>query len=1112
MKLAIFIILCTALQVRATDAIGQTVSLNVKQTEIRKVLNAIERSGQYRFLYNYELKGLKNKVDFNATDLPVTAALDKLFEGNGLTYKLLNNNLIAVLSVKEEENREIRITGKITGAANEPLAGVSVVEKGTSNGTTTDNNGNFSLTVGNEAVLVVSYIGYETQEIAVSSRSVIDVKLVAAQQQMDEVVVIGYGAVKRRDLTGSVVSIKPDVITQTPTHNILEAIQGRAPGVDVTRSSGAAGSGVNILIRGYKSFGPRNTSGGIPDINARNQPLIIIDGFQGGDLSTLNANDIASMDFLKDASATAIYGAQGANGVIIVTTRRGVAGKVRVGYNAYYGISTFMYPKPRMGEDYLNLRRQAWKNSIVGGVPEWQSPADDPKMFAGLSGELAALQAGQWTDWLDLTARNGAQQSHNLSLTAGTERTKFYMAAGYFREQGMLRNNNYERYNVRINLDQTISKSVKAGLTSQVTYNNQNNRVNPLGNATTLPPLGLPFDSAGVPNRLPLQNDTRLSPLTDERNEYIARDNLIRTNVLAGAYLELAPVKGLTVRSNMSVTFNFSRRGVFNDKTSLAQLNNQTSVASQTTGFSRFINWDNVVTYTKPLGDHSITLTGITSYLRSDDEQLIASGSGQISASQIYYGLAGTSTAVTRSISSPFVRWNNMAYAARVNYSYKGRYILYLSGRYDGASRLGPGQKWDFFPAAGVAWNVSEENFLNKTAWLTDLKLRATYGVSGNYNIDVYITQSGLTPTARMAFGEVAAPAYVFNPTVGNPDLTWEKSGTINLGLDFGLLSNRITGTIDLFRTKTTDILYKRGLPPSSGVVDIAQNIASTLNKGLEVAITSRNIERGDFKWTSTLTFTKIDQQVLDVINGKDIIHPSASERESILVGRPLLPFYTFIKDGIWQTDEAAKAATIRYGSATGNIFKPGDIKLRDISGPNGVPDGIIDATYDRTYVGSSVPDWIGGFQNTFAYKNFDLGVFLLFRYGQTIDAEFLGRYNPGGLGNGPDIIDYWTPENPTNDFPAPSKNGNIINYAGYQSLTFVDGSFFKIKNVTLGYTLPKKISGKIASDNIRFYITGSNVLTVAKSHLVKDYDPERGGAESTPIGRQYVFGVNVGF
>lgn len=1108
MKLAIFIILCTALQVRATDAIGQTVSLNVKQTEIRKVLNAIERSGQYRFLYNYELKGLKTKVDFNAVDLPLTTALDRLLEGNGLTYKILNNNLIAVLSVKEEENRQARITGKITGANNEPLGGVSVVEKGTSNGTTTDNNGNFSLTVSNGAVLVVSYIGYENQEVTIGGRSVIDIKMTTAVSQMNEVVVIGFGAIKRRDLTGSVVSLKSDVITQAPTHNILEAVQGRAAGVDIVRASGAAGSGVNITVRGFKSIAPRNPPPGQADINTRNAPLIIIDGFQGGDLSTLNANDIESMEILKDASSTAIYGAQGGNGVIIITTKRGASGRIKVNYNGYAGISDFMYPKARTGEDYLNLRREAWRNSVVGGVPEWQSPADDPKLFTNLPGEYTAYQAGQWVDWVDLVSRNGMQQSHNLSLTSGTDKTKFYAAAGYFKEQGMLRVNDYSRYNVRLNLDQTISKIAKAGLTTQVTYSDQNNRKDPLATALTLSPFGKPYDSNGVVQQFPILNDTRINPLVDERNETVARDNIIRTNTMAGAYLELLPVKGLSVRTNLSVNFTNSRRGTYNDKTSLTQANTQVSLASQTTGTSRFINWDNIITYTKPIGNHTVTLTGITSYLRSDDEQLIASGSGQILASQIYYGLASTSTAVTRSIASPFARWENMAYAGRLNYSYKGRYVLYLSGRYDGASRLAPGYKWNFFPAGGVAWNISDEGFMNTVKFVNDIKLRATYGVSGNYNIDVYGTQSGLTYTSRMSFGEVPAPAYLFNATVGNPDVGWERSATVNLGLDFGIMQNRITGSVDWFRTKTTDILYKRVLPQSTGVTDVYENIAATLNKGIEVAITSRNIQNGHFKWTSTLTFTKTRQEVVSIVNDKNVI---IDERNSLITGRPITAFYTFVKEGIWQTDEAAKAATIRYGSATGNIFKPGDIKLRDISGPNGVPDGIIDATYDRTYIGSTVPDWILGLQNTVTFKGFDLGIFLLARYGQMLDAEFLGRYNPGGNGNGPAMIDYWTPENPTNDFPRPVKNGNIINYAGYQTLNFIDGSFLKIKNLTLGYTLPKSMSARIQSDNIRLYVTASNLVTFAKSHLVKDYDPERGGSESSPIGRQFVVGVNIG-
>lgn len=1013
--------------------------------------------------------------------------------------------VIFLLSVSSQLAAQSKtISGTITDLATRlPLEGVNINVKGTPTTVVSNAQGEFSISVpSSESVLVFSYIGYGTIERTVGGNTIITIALSTTQKSLDEVVVVGYGSVKRRDLTGAVVSIKNDVITQTPTHNPLEAIQGRAAGVDITRSSGAAGSGVNINIRGFKSIAARD------QLNARNSPLIIIDGFQGGDISTLNANDIESMEILKDASATAIYGAQGGNGVIIITTKRGVAGKIKVGYSGYYGISTFMYPELRLRENYLQLRREAWRNSIVGGQPEWQSPADDPKLFTNLPGEYAAFQANKWVDWLDLLQQNGRQQSHTMSLTSGTDKTRFYLSGGYFKEEGMLRNNDYTRYNVRINADQQISRIAKAGLTSQITYSSQNLRRDPLGNLYTISPFGDPYDSTGTINRLPLQNDNRISPLADEANPYVSRDNIIRTNVIAGGFVELAPIRGLTIRSALSVTFNNSRRGTYNDRTSLAQASSQLSVASQTTGMSRFLNWDNTLTYTKSFKDHSLTVTGITSYLRSDDDQLTASGSGQILASQIYYGLSQTSTAVTRTISSPFARWANIAYAGRLNYSYRGKYVLYVSGRYDGASRLSPGHKWDFFPAAGVAWNISDEKFMEKVEVIDNLKLRATYGVSGNYNIDVYGTQSGLTYTPRMSFGEVAAPAYLFNPTIGNPDVGWEKSATLNLGADFALLKNRITGSIDWFKTKTSDILYKRALPISSGVTDVYENIASTLNKGIEIAISSINVRSKNFRWTSGITFTKVDQEITNIVNGKDVI---VDERNSLLQGRPITAFYTYIKEGIWQQDEAASAATFRFGSASGNTFKPGDIKLRDISGPNGKPDGIIDATYDRAYVGSTVPDWIGGLQNTFNYKNFDLGIFMMFRYGQTIHAEFLGRYNPTGTGNSPAMIDYWTPENPTNDFPRPSKN-QLINYAGYQTLTFIDGSFFKIKNITLGYTLPKSVSSRIKSDNIRFYVTGSNVLTVAKSHLIKDYDPEREGAESSPIGKQFVVGVNLGF
>lgn len=1094
MKLITFLIFAGAMQIHAAGYSQRSFNLSETNTTVKEMLRKIEKTSDYTVFYRHDQINLNQKVTVFADNSTVGEVMKQVLQNQPLTFEVVDK-MIVIKSTASQNAQDYTITGTVTDESGEALPGASVKLKGTNIGVTTDINGAFALNVPGEAgaTLVISYLGFKQQEIAVSAnqRSV-QVRLATDAAALEEVVVIGYGTVRKRDLTGSVASVKAEEIVQAPTHNAIEAIQGRVAGVDITRTSGAAGSGANITIRGNKSIAP-------PDqMSQRNGPLYIIDGFQGGDISALNTNDIESIEVLKDASSTAIYGAQGANGVIIVTTKKGAAGRTQVSYNSYYGVNQYRFPESRIGEDYLNLRREGWRTA-TGSYP-----ADDAEMFVNRQGEYDAIQAGQWVDWVDMIVQDGSTQSHSLSVNGGSEKTKVFASAGYFREEGMLRNNLYNRYSGRFNLDQTISKWAKAGILSQVTYVNANNRRDPLSQATSISPLGVPYNQLGEVNLNPIAFDpSRVSPLADERNEFIARDNSISTNVIANAYLELTPLKGLTFRSNFGTTLDFSKRGVYFDATSLNQYSRGVSLASGSTGFGRFLNWDNILSYTRDISDHSITLTGITSYLQSDADNLSASGNGQLLASQLYYGLNTTSTTTTREIASPYIGWKNMAYAGRLNYSFKGKYLLTLTGRYDGASRLAPGNRWDFFPSVGLGWNISDEPFMNSIEQVSNLKLRASHGVTGNYVISPYGTQSGLYFSSRMSFGEEGAPMYLFNPTVGNPDLGWEKSATTNLGLDLGLFRNRINATIDLYETNTSDILYSRNLPQSTGVVSIYQNIASTQNRGIELAINSRNIQTPAFKWSSTLTFSRNREKITGLLDEKDII---SNERESLLIGQPISSFYTFKKLGIWQTHEAEEAAKFRKNSATGQIFEPGDIKLADLNGDN-----VIDATNDRTFIGSTVPDWVAGFQNNFTYKAFDLGIFLFGRVGQTLDAQFLGRYNPDGLGNGPAILDYWTPENPTNDYPRPERGQVLTNYMGYQTLNFVDGSFFKIKNLTLGYTLPKRFSQKIMANNLRIYATGYNLLTVAKSPLIVDYDPERGGAESSPLSRQFVIGINFG-
>lgn len=979
------------------------------------------------------------------------------------------------------------VTGRITEATTgAPLVGVNVQVKGTANTVVTNAQGEYTITVPSpQATLVVSYVGMGRQEIEVGNRITIPVTMSATQRGLDEVVVIGYGAVKRRDLTGAVSSIKNEELVLTPTFNPVEAMQGRVAGVDITRTSGAAGAGANIQIRGNRS------------INGSNQPLYVIDGFQGGNISDINPNDIESIDVLKDASATAIYGAQGANGVIIVTTKKGIAGKLKVTYDGFYGVNGYTsFPQPRLREDYIQLRREAFRTT-----GQWSGPADDQKLFPDNT-EWAAVQAGQWVNWFDLINRTGRQQSHTVSIRSGSEKTRSLFSVGYFNEEGMLRGNDFTRYNVRLNLDHNLTRWAKAGLLSQLTYTNLNNRRDPLSVALSTVPLGVPYDDAGNVNLFPLpNNNVILSPITDERGENIARDNNIRTNIIANGYVELTPVTGLTFRSNLGTTLNFNRRGVFNEATSLAQRNNRVNSALVSSGFSRFINWDNILTYNKRMADHNLTLTGVTSYLQSDADAFSASGEGQLLSSQNFYNLAATQQ--NRNLNSSYEGWNNLSFAGRVNYSFKGKYLLTATYRADGASRLAPGNKWAYFPSIALGWNLSQEAFLENEGWLTNLKLRGSWGKAGNYGINVYGTQSLIVPGQNIGFGDVQGNMYQFNPQVGNPDLRWETSTTTNIGMDFSLLKNRISGAVEWYNTITDDILLLRALPRSTGVSTVFQNIGETQNRGVELTLQSRNIVGKAFTWNTSATFTKNNEKITQLIDGVDIIFGSTPETNSLIKGRPIESFYSYRKLGIWQTKDADLAARYRFGSSP---FRVGDLRVEDVTG-----DSIIN-TNDRVYLGSAVPDFVLGLQNNFAYKGFDFGVFLFWRYGQMINAEFLGRYNPSGEGSGPAGLDYWTPENPTNDFPRPRQGQRFIDIPAYQALYFVDGSFFKVKNITLGYTFGKKTAGKVGAETIRLYATGNNVFTRAKSHLVRDYDPERGGAESAPLSRQFVVGVNLGF
>ncbi|HUX55971.1 MAG TPA: TonB-dependent receptor [Bacteroidales bacterium] len=967
---------------------------------------------------------------------------------------------------------QIVVTGKVIDTENQPVVGANVVVKGTTIGAVTGIDGNFSISVpSSSSTITVSFIGYISQEIVVGNRTVINVTLESEATFLDEVVVIGYGTVQRRDLTGSVTSVKSAEIKKVPSQSPLEAIQGRVAGADITKNDGSSSSGITIRIRGNRSIG------------AGNSPLFIVDGIQTSSIDDLNPNSIESIEFLKDASSTAIYGWQGANGIVLVTTKKGSGDKLKVDFNTYYGISQVSrYPATFTGQEYAQIRREAKRT-----VGAWNSIADDPLIFQ--ANELESIQKDEWIDYQKELFRNGSQQDYNIGVSGGGDKTKVYFSLDYLSESGILRMDDTKRYSLRMNIDQNFNKWIKGGIQSQLTTRDESYRRDPLNMANKIIPFGTIYDADGIFILTPGGGNT-VSPLADEQPDVFKNEARIN-NVNANMYLELAPIKGLTFRTNLGMNIGNSRNGYYAGQNSIDRATSTGSQARYSASNSRFINWDNILTYHKEINDHSFTVTVLSSIVESLSDDVLAQADGQLLSSQLFYALGNAPT--NKTLSSGFTKWDVLSYAARLNYSYKGRYLLTLTNRYDGASRLSEGNKWTAFPSAALAWRIVDENFMKNFSQLSELKLRLSYGVAGNSGISPYGTQSLLT-TVPMSFGDSYFQGYTYSTLVGNVDTRWELSGTFNLGLDLGLFKNRIIVNIDAYDTKTTDLLLPRGLPPTTGVEKVNQNIGSTRNRGLEVAITSVNMTKKDFSWTSSLTWSTNKEEIVSLVTeGADDIG------NGWFIGQPISVFYNYEKIGIWQTDEAAEAAT--FGQV------PGDIKVKDQNG-----DGMIDAVNDRVVLGGqNRPKWYGGLDNKVSYKGFDMSVYLFARWGQMITPSFLGRYDrQSNLSNSSKAIDYWTPENPSQDYPRPNANISGSSTLYWSTLGLVEGSYLRIRNLSIGYTLPKLSTLGISS--LRIYATGTNLFTKTKDSRLDEYDPERGGGESSPMTKSYVFGLNVSF
>ncbi|WP_116127084.1 SusC/RagA family TonB-linked outer membrane protein [Lewinella sp. IMCC34183] len=955
------------------------------------------------------------------------------------------------------ERAAVTVTGTITDESGMPLIGATVLEEGTTNGTVTDLDGNFSInTTTGDPHLVITYTGYESQVVQVGSQTEFQIVLSEDSQTLDEVVVVGYGIQKKRNVTGAISSLNDEAIKKIATSSGVVAMQGQVSGVDIVSPGGRPGANPSIRIRGRRS------------LSASNDPLFVIDGIPQTSgtsaIADINPQDIESMEVLKDAAATAIYGSRGANGVVIVTTKRGSAGRTIVSYDGYYGGTSALNTVDMMnGAEFAQLKRESQRDGWNGAIPADEVVFQDPT-------ELESIALGRSTDFQDLVIGDGWQTNHQLGVRGGTESTQFNMSLGYFDEQGIISNMDFRRFTARVNLDQRIGSIFQAGISFTASNSLQN-----FGSTATIfealanNPLGVPYNDDGSVRFLPTNDGIRTNPLSElVPNAYI--DDRRVTRIFAPIYLKANLTDGLTFTTNFGPDIRYYRRGEF--RGSLTNDNRGGPSDAETTTSQDFgYTLENILNYNTTLGSqHDLGFTLLQSIQSLRYERTNVAVLNLPYEEQLFYNL-GTAE-VKGNLGSTLSEWQLASFMGRANYSFGGKYLFQASLRADGSSRLAEGNKWKYFPGLSVGWRVGAEPFMENLGWLNDLKLRASYGQVGNTAVDPYSTQGALQ---RTVYAWDESPAFGFAlRDIPNDQLGWEVSKTLNLGVDIDVLNGRFNASFEYYRTNTEDLLLARNLPPTSGYSSILQNVGSTRTKGAELVLGAGILNNPTgLNWSVDFNISGYREEITELALFNEDGTPADDIGNQWFIGQPINVFYDYRKIGIWQADE------VDLADATENKV-PGEIRLDDVDG-----DGVITPA-DRVLLGSDVPDFFGGLTNRFEYRGVELSFFLYFRQGQMISSRFhAGNNSLFARYNNLDV-DYWTIDNPTNENPRPNENQESPRNGS--TLTYFDGSFVKLRNVQLGYNLPDNVISRLGLSRLRVYVSGQNLWFASK---YESFDPE---------------------
>jgi TonB-linked SusC/RagA family outer membrane protein len=1068
------------------------ISLSLEDKKIERVFSSIEKMTGFSFVYtDKELKGTP-KVTARGETQSVYELLSEIGKQSGLYFKQVNQNIHVRKSAKQLDQVsaqdlfvDITISGKVTDEDGGPLPGASVTVEGTATGTVTDIDGNYTINVPEGSTLIFSYIGFENTRVAVSNRERIDVTLKTDMSSLDEVVVIGYGSQKRSDLTGSVSSVSGRELSRIAVPRMDQALQGQAPGVQITNVQSQPGGEVAIRIRGQNS------------ISGNNNPLIVIDGILGGDLRMINPQDIESLEVLKDASATAIYGSRGSNGVILVTTRRGKTGAPTVEINSYVAMQEV--------RNLLPLLNAQQHREVLEGFPE------NIQTELGLQGILATVDPNADTDWQREVFQNAPQQEHQVSVSGGTDKTRYSVMGNFFSQDGIIKNSGFERGSLRINLDQEITDRLRMGVSLNLARFRRDNLAldteggSEGGSVTTaaalFSPMRAPFDNDGGYS-FPLDVGAQLNNPLALMNE---RPNITRRNFVQGAlFVDYDITDNLVFRTNLAYTNTDNLNQSYASKRLLEAAGQGVANISNFTLQDWLI--ENTLTYSKVLGEiHNLSIMG--GFTAQGIEQFNSSINGRGFSTEVN-NFNNISQAAIINANSSFRDEKLASFLGRVNYSLKDRYLLTINVRADGSSKFATENKWGVFPSAAAGWRISEEAFMQDISSISNFKLRGSWGLVGSQAINPYQSLASFSTIANAySWGNDLDVVGVGAGRVPNPFLRWETTEQANIGLDLGFMEDRIVIMADVYQKTTTDLLYGRQLPFYTGYGSQTDNIGSIQNRGIELGINTVNTT-GALEWTTNANISLNRNEVLSLGDDTEFFQAAigtlgwARQEVIVRVGEPLGSFFGYIFDGIYQNAE--EVASIDHPGS-----RPGTVKFRDVNG-----DGRISPD-DQTIIGDANPDFIYGITNNFRYRNFDLSIFFQGVQGGDILNLNRARLESPGLSNSlVTSVDYWRGEGTSNTLQAVGE-GN----GGMSTRWLEDGSYLRLKNLMLGYNVPQPVIERIKVRSLRVYMSAVNLLTFTN---YSGYDPEvnyRGNNSlqmnidhgGFPVFRTYTLGINIG-